>query len=582
MVKEELEVRAYNERRDYQGFIPSLDKTSRTISLSFGSETPVQRVYGWEVLSCRDGDVDLTRLQDNGPLLLQHDPSSLVGKITEAWVSAGVARAKALLSKNAEHLWSDLEDGIISHTSVGYEVTELISKEETTDGTVYRWKWRPLEVSLVSIPADPDVGVGRSYPQNTEKDRTSSACVVEVKENLKEKRKMETEVKNDAAEIAKLAKEHGFLDLGADAIAEGQTLDGFRGRILGEIAKRSAQPPAKSDVPDVDKKDLKGYSIRKAILSIIPGSGIQPGLEMEVSNYIAQKTGRGANGIYVPHTILTRDVVKSTSTGLVQTDVMSSEFIDALRDKMVTARAGVKVLSGLVGDITVPKLTTSSTCYWVGEASAVTESSPVVGAVSSSPKTCGTFIDLSRKLLKQSSVAVDELLIEDLTRTISTAIDGSVLTGAGTNEPTGVMNHGDKLTGSVTLDAPEWHEIIGVEAQIMAQKADVGPMAWILSPNAWSLCAGTPTSTGASSYLADIVTKTMGGNPFYVSSLMTTKKGVLGCFADAVKIALWGAIDLNYDSATLSSAGGLRVVALSDLDVIVRQGKSFSVCTFIT
>lgn len=70
------------------------------------------------------------------------------------------------------------------------------------------------------------------------------------------------------------------------------------------------------------------------------------------------------------------------------------------------AQLGVTMLTGLQGDISVPRQTSASTAYWVGESASPTESQPGIDQVNMSPKTLGAFVDYSRKLLLLSSISV--------------------------------------------------------------------------------------------------------------------------------------------------------------------------------
>lgn len=143
---------------------------SRTIPLSFSSEEPVDRWFGVEVLGHRENEIDLEWLASGtAPLLADHDPRSQIGVVTEAQLGSdrkGRAVVRFGKSPRAEQEFRDALDGIRVNVSVGYEILEMeLSKSEKGKPDEYRaTRWRPLEVSLVSIPADLTVGVGRDAP----------------------------------------------------------------------------------------------------------------------------------------------------------------------------------------------------------------------------------------------------------------------------------------------------------------------------------------------------------------------------------------------------------------------------------
>ena len=144
----------------------------RTVELAFSSEAPVQRWFGTEVLDHSAGSCDLTRLNNGGALLDNHDTDEQIGVVIPGTAIIGVDRigratVKFSRSQEGQDKLQDVLDGIISNVSVGYQIKQMVETTTTdADGdedTVCRvTNWIPLEISLVAIPADPTVGVGRS------------------------------------------------------------------------------------------------------------------------------------------------------------------------------------------------------------------------------------------------------------------------------------------------------------------------------------------------------------------------------------------------------------------------------------
>ncbi len=144
-----------------------VDKGKRTVELSFSSEEPVERTWGIEILDHSKKSVSLDRLEKGGPLLLDHDKSSQVGVIEKSWVDVflrkGFAQVRFSKNETGEETFQDVIDGIRSNVSVGYSVNEVVLEKESKPQNIYRvTSWQPYEISLVSIPADINVGVGRS------------------------------------------------------------------------------------------------------------------------------------------------------------------------------------------------------------------------------------------------------------------------------------------------------------------------------------------------------------------------------------------------------------------------------------
>lgn len=147
-------------------------KENNIIELSFSSEEPVYRYFGYEVLNHEDGAVDLSRLNEIGVLLFNHDKDRAIGSIQKAWIEG--KRGKALVKFDSDEksqiIFEKVKSGSLKGVSVGYTVSEWEEQKRDPDGEVETWiakRWTPYEISIVTIPADPTVGVGRSMEQST-------------------------------------------------------------------------------------------------------------------------------------------------------------------------------------------------------------------------------------------------------------------------------------------------------------------------------------------------------------------------------------------------------------------------------
>lgn len=141
----------------------NIDTEKRTAVFSFSSETPYERFFGLEVLDHAPESVDLSRLNDGAPLLLNHNTDEQIGVVESAWLEnkRGMARVRFSANRLASEVFSDIADGIRRNISVGYVVKKYI-EERDEKTTIYRAVgWLPLEVSVVSVPADATVGLGR-------------------------------------------------------------------------------------------------------------------------------------------------------------------------------------------------------------------------------------------------------------------------------------------------------------------------------------------------------------------------------------------------------------------------------------
>lgn len=145
----------------------------RKFILSFSSEEPYTRWWGVEILDHSDGAVDLTRLNEIGCLLFNHDRDEVLGKINRAWIEneRGMAEVEFDSDDKAEVIYQKVKSGTLKGVSVGYVIDsweEVMANKQSSDGKFtgpcdIARKWTPYEISIVSVPADPTVGVGRSY-----------------------------------------------------------------------------------------------------------------------------------------------------------------------------------------------------------------------------------------------------------------------------------------------------------------------------------------------------------------------------------------------------------------------------------
>lgn len=173
----------------------SEDQDSRRRTVSFSSEEPYQRWFGAEILDHAEGAVDLERLNQVGILLFNHKTDVVVGKVIRAWVEdhRGMAEVEFDTDDDAEKIFGKVKSGTLKTTSVRYSVDaweEVMANKTSADGRfsgpcqVAR-KWTPLEVSIVSVPADPTVGVGRSSENNDDNDLSAYERQIQINNNFR-------------------------------------------------------------------------------------------------------------------------------------------------------------------------------------------------------------------------------------------------------------------------------------------------------------------------------------------------------------------------------------------------------------
>lgn len=361
----------------------------------------------------------------------------------------------------------------------------------------------------------------------------------------------------------------------------------------GRSRQRGTRPEPDDD-PNIGMSDeeVERYSLVRAVraaANLIPWSEAR--LEQEASRATAERLGIQPEGFFVPHDWVerqgrrqfgelreTRDLMAGipSAGGYTVEEVLGSSFIELLRNRMVVRQAGATVLTGLQGDLAIPKQTGGATAYWVGEGGAPTESQQQVGQVALTPKTVGAYTDFSRRLILQSTLDVEAFVRSDLASVLQLAVDLAALHGTGAaNEPLGVANVtgiGAPGTGAASLAL-----VVDLETEVAVDNADVGRLAYITN----ATVRGTLKQTDIGTDTGMMIWNTMAGNtpvngyPAWVTNQVTGTNIFFGNWADLI-LGFWSGMDVLVDPYTHSTSGTIRVVALQDVDVAVRHPESFA------
>ena len=159
---------------------------NRKFTISFSSEEPYERYWGKEILDHNPAAVDLTRLNSIGVLLFNHNRDKVIGKINRAWIEnqRGMAEVEFDSDEKSEVIFQKVKGGTLKGVSVGYKIgviEEVMPGKVSTDGRfngpcdVAR-EWMPYEISIVSVPADATVGVGRNLREQKPKAPETLTC----------------------------------------------------------------------------------------------------------------------------------------------------------------------------------------------------------------------------------------------------------------------------------------------------------------------------------------------------------------------------------------------------------------------
>jgi len=568
--------------------VRGVDEKKRTVSIAVSSESPVQRSFGKEVLVHDEKSIDMAFLKSGrAPLLLDHDMERQIGVIESVGLDADrVLRANVRFGRSAlaQEIFQDVVDGIRGNVSVGYRVNKMERSTSNKDEYLIR-SWSPLEVSVVSIPADQSVGVGRSAAALEPQPKVEPSIKKEVKMtdevNLDAVRAEAAEAAaKNASAIIELAARHNKRDLGDAALRSGKSIEQFRGELLDVIG---SDKPLESENIGLTKKEIRQFSVVRAIAALANPSDRRlreaAAFEFEVSEAAAQRYGRGAQGVMLPTDILgvwKRDLNTADDNEIVATNLLANEFIDVLRNSSSVMQAGARMLPGLVGNVAIPKKTAASTAGWIStEGGAAAESEATFGTVSLTPKNIGAFTDMTRQLILQSTPAIEQLVRDDLTQSLALAIDKGALEGTGlSGQPLGILGTvGVNKPANFAAAVPTFAEMVALESAVAEDNALFGNLAYITDAATYGGLKTKTKDTGSGMFVLE-------GGQANGYNVIRTQQGTagnvyFGNFSDCM-IGMWGGLDLTVDPYTASSTGTVRIVALQTVDVALRNPVSFA------
>jgi HK97 family phage major capsid protein len=338
--------------------IKGLDVSSRTLKLTFSSEAPVEQWFGTEILSHAPGAADFSRLNDGAPLLSSHDVSGDVVEVIGVVESASIGpdkrgHAEVRFAKTArgDQVMGMVEDGILRNISFMYRVNKYVidSTEEDPyydpNATYTATQWLAYEISIVSVPADQTVGVGRALA--TEEQRvivetqsrsvhppaTATTPETQLKDETMNFRKYPLQNAVDAqastgggsaapaaapttqpdpmiaerqrtADIVALCRKHNVpVEVTHDWIAKGFSIAEARGVVLDKYVGANSQAPVASlggSHVDLTDKEKRNYSLVRAVAACFNKDWTKAGFEREVSAEIVRSTGKETTGFFVP------------------------------------------------------------------------------------------------------------------------------------------------------------------------------------------------------------------------------------------------------------------------------------------
>ncbi len=508
-------------------------------TLSVSSEYPVSREYGQEILLHTKESINLERFSGGkAPVLWNHNPDEMIGTVVRSYLDGKKLKADIQFgsSEKAEQIRKDVEKGIIKNASIGYVIEDLKEDEE---GRMVVTKFTPMELSLVSVPADPSVGF-RSY-QTPKGDKMA--------EPLK------------------------------------QIPDPENIQAIGNNWEEREYRAAALD-----------FSVIEAAKGIASGRGLT-GREAEVNREIEIQTGKRTQGFFVPKTGWSKRayVAGTASAGgnLIATDLLADNFIEALRNRTVVGELGATYLPGLVGNVAIPRRSGDNTAYWIAgdNGDTITESTGTVDQVTMSPKTVAAYTKFSHLMKLQATPEIEQIIRNGFVAIIANAIDAAALNGSGSsNQPTGILNVSGigSVAGGTNGAAADLDDFIDLKKEVSVDNADLSSCAYVTNAKVEAAIHKLKDSNGdyiLSPYGAEVGSQQILSRKMEVTNNIPSNlsKGsgsnlsaiLYGNFSD-LYIGLFSELEILVDPYTDFAKGTTGLRAIQSLDINVAHPQSFA------
>ncbi|MGY5463436.1 phage major capsid protein [Citrobacter koseri] len=568
----------------------AIDESSRTVELSFASETPVEReingtLYN-EILLCNPENVVLNRLNDGSPVLVEHDPLRQVGIVENARVDMDkVCRATVRFSTlgSAQTIFGMIVEGIRPKISVGYNIRDYYFEGNNLIVT----RWEPYEISSVSTPADISVGIGRSLNSNNEinledhqfmEEQENKEIVEEQPEAIEEEvitqevKDVDTEAERSLSieTIVDAVKESLNKDVEEKRVRELQSISGVLGINTEEAIKNGVsveefKRSLNKEIQSIDK-DIK--MTQKSLIE----QGLRS-LKGEVNELDSFE--KGTRGYNTNMNEMVRSTANTTSTvtaaGLVK-EQLSDSYIRELLAHTVLGQLPVTVFGGLagLGNFSIPVangMTPGARFY--GEDEAVEDGFESFTKITLKPKMFAAGIKITKAMLL-SNAATERYVTDELLRQCADGLEKAVFAQLSTTVPVveteevGVITEADvqaaiEALGTANVDVNRCVAIVHP-----AMLAKLRQYAVLGNTAAVSAVAGHRYEM----WLCDEV-------KVIESTFVDQDTVLIGDFSELI-FANWNdGQELDFDDTTYRSAQTIAIRSFQYLDTAIAHEESF-------
>lgn len=333
----------------------------------------------------------------------------------------------------------------------------------------------------------------------------------------------------------------------------------------------------KNNITIINKKNtMEQFSLIRSIRNVVDGRGQDDATlaMLEAGKNEFAKAGLSFRGqLALPMEY--RDIKSgSAAEGAEIVGIEKFALLPYLRANSVLLNAGATLLSGLVGDVSIPVLATGATAVWKSEVDIATAANQGFAEKTMSPKRITSFYDVSKQFLMQDSVGASEMLQADLLAAANDLLEATILgTAAGSaTQPAGLF-YSPTLAFSGTST---FANLVAMESAVSANNALKNGAKYLIHPSSLGVLKTTQKGSGVG-FIAE--NATINGYNYLTTTnlpaLLSSKAGLFGTFSDLI-IGNWGGIDLTIDPYSRAIYGQVRIVINLYVDSIIRREASFS------
>jgi len=364
------------------------------------------------------------------------------------------------------------------------------------------------------------------------------------------------------------------------AIEGGMSIEDFRAKIHSKFGQ-DIKETQMSDI-GLTNKEQRSYSLSKALYALSNPSDRRAqeaaAFEFEVSN-ATSRSGNFCVPFEVAGPLQKRDLTTTTGDGVVGEQFREGDFIEALRNSSAVMAAGATMLTGLEGEIKIPRQSAVTVASFLGAegSTSANDDDPEFDSVTMTGKLLGITSSVTKQLLNTGSLDVENLIRNDLARSIATGIDLAGLSGSGAaGNPEGI----DNISGIATVDfastLPTFAEVVELESTVAADNALMGSPVYLMNPSVYGELKTVEKATNTAEFIVDR-DGMINGYPVIRSTqaVAQSKRMYFGNFADLLIGQFGPGVEIIVDPFSLASTGIVKITATVVMDVAVRHKESF-------